>query len=405
MRRGWWGAGAAAVALAAAASAWSASAGPKLTVYSSLPEQGASAPQARAIEEGARMALSDHGGKVGKYRIVYRRLDDSLRSTGAADEGRGARDARKAAHDKSTIGYLGQYNSAISKVTIPILNKAGIAQISPSNTYNGLTTAAPGHAPGEPAKYYPTGRRTYARVLPNDVVQGGALARAARQDGCASAHVFNSGTVYSSGLAQNAVAAAGRIGLKIERSESYDPRATSYKSLAKRVKAPCVIQTGEIEESGTRVLKAVAAAHDHVRMYGGDGICLNASSNPDRGIPPSIAPRFHCTIAALGPKGFGPKGRQFFTRFSARYNRKYPDVYAIYGYESMSLMLDAMRRGLGPAGGLTTGRVVAALFATRNRASVIGTYGIDRNGDTTLTDYGLYRISGKWLTFDRVVRG
>ena len=36
--------------------------------------------------------------------------------------------------------------------------------------------------------------------------------------------------------------------------------------------------------------------------------------------------------------------------------------------------------------------VLKALFATKDRDSVLGTYSIDENGDTTLTDYGLYKV-------------
>jgi branched-chain amino acid transport system substrate-binding protein len=32
------------------------------------------------------------------------------------------------------------------------------------------------------------------------------------------------------------------------------------------------------------------------------------------------------------------------------------------------------------------------LFKTQNRQSVLGTYSIDKNGDTSLTDYGLYKV-------------
>ena len=50
---------------------------------------------------------------------------------------------------------------------MPILNKAGIPQISPSNTGAGLTTDKPGSGrQGAPEKYYPAGERTYARVVP-----------------------------------------------------------------------------------------------------------------------------------------------------------------------------------------------------------------------------------------------
>ena len=41
---------------------------------------------------------------------------------------------------------------------------------------------------------------------------------------------------------------------------------------------------------------------------------------------------------------------------------------------------------------------------TKDRDSVLGTYDIDKNGDTTLTDYGLYTIDDGELTFDKVIK-
>ena len=61
----------------------------------------------------------------------------------------------------------------------------------------------------------------------------------------------------------------------------------------------------------------------------------------------------------------------------------------------MSLALDALKRAQSKLGGdIKAARqaVVDAIFATKGRESVIGTYDIDENGDTTLTDYGLYVI-------------
>jgi branched-chain amino acid transport system substrate-binding protein len=54
------------------------------------------------------------------------------------------------------------------------------------------------------------------------------------------------------------------------------------------------------------------------------------------------------------------------------------------------------------AGNHTT--VVKDFFAIKNRSSVLGTYSIDKNGDTSLTDYGIYKISSGKLTFDKVIK-
>jgi branched-chain amino acid transport system substrate-binding protein len=378
--------------------------GSKLTIYSSLPEQGASGGQAKAIENGAKIALEQKGGKVGKYSITYKPLDDSLASSGKADEGKGAQNARQAGSDSSTIGYIGEYNSGISKVTIPILNQNGIPQISPANTYVGLTSDAPGHEPGEPDKYYPTGKRTYARVVPKDTIQSAALVTAAKAEGCKTLHVFNSKTTYSAGLARNIGLVAPKIGgVTIEGNDAYDPNASNYRSLASNVKADCVIQTGEIESNGVQVMKDVAAADPKAKLYGADGICLNASADPTKGIPQALAPKFKCSIATLDPKTFGPEGKKFFADFKKKFNEPSPDPYAIYGYEAMALLLDSIEKA-SASGDLTRQKVVDAIFSTKDRDSVLGKYSIDEDGDTSLTDYGLYKIVGGKLTFDKVVK-
>ena len=50
---------------------------PRLTVYSSLPLQGPSRPQALAVVRGARLALDQRGYEAGGHRIRYVSLDDS----------------------------------------------------------------------------------------------------------------------------------------------------------------------------------------------------------------------------------------------------------------------------------------------------------------------------------------
>ena len=57
--------------------------------------------------------------------------------------------------------YIATYNSGAAKVSMPITNKAGMAQVTVANTYPGLTK--PGNAPGEPGIYRPTGKVNYFR--------------------------------------------------------------------------------------------------------------------------------------------------------------------------------------------------------------------------------------------------
>jgi branched-chain amino acid transport system substrate-binding protein len=48
--------------------------------------------------------------------------------------------------------------------------------------------------------------------------------------------------------------------------------------------------------------------------------------------------------------------------------------------------------------------MIDALFQTKGRKSVLGTYDIDENGDTTITDYGVYAIKDGELEFDKTIQ-
>ena len=56
----------------------------------------------------------------------------------------------------------------------------------------------------------------------------------------------------------------------------------------------------------------------------------------------------------------------------------------------MKLVLDTLNK-LGSQANSKTA-VLHALLATKDRHSVLGTYSFDKNGDTTLKAYGLYKV-------------
>jgi branched-chain amino acid transport system substrate-binding protein len=366
--------------------------GTTLTIYSSLPLQGTSRGQSEAVINGERLALQDVGSKVGKYKIKYVSLDDSTsQNPGTADEGQTAQNARQAVRDKSAIFYLGEFNSGGTKVSLPILNKASIPQISPSNTYIGLTTDEPGSEPGEPGKYYPNGgKRTYARVVPRDKIQGAALATVMKEDGCTAATLWNDKSTYGAGLARNIKQSAEAAGLKIENEQGTDKNAPNYRSIASKITSDCFVFAGVTGENGVQIYKDVAAAAPNAKLYGPDGVAEEAFTNPKKGgIPADIAKRVKITVATLGVKDL-PSAATTLDKYKAKYNTQAVDPYAIYGYETMALALDALKR----AGDKANDRdaVLKALFATKDRQSVLGKYSVDANGDTTLTDYGLYDV-------------
>jgi branched-chain amino acid transport system substrate-binding protein len=380
--------------------------GSSLTIYSSLPLQGASKPQSDALVNGMKLALKEAGNKAGKFTIKYQSLDDSTAQAGKWDPGQVSADARKAAQDKSTILYLGEFNSGASAISIPILNRAGIGQISPSNTAVGLTSNAAGATPGEPQKYYPTGKRTYVRVVPKDTVQAAALATVMKSEGCTKPYILNDKEVYGQGLATNTVAALKQAGIPALANDGWDPKAANYRSVASKIAgkgADCILLSGITDNNGVQLTKDMAAGVPNAKIYGPDGLCESAWADPKKGgFPVSLDSRVECTVATLSPDKYPPAGQKFFSDYKSTYGDSNPDPYAVYGFETMSLALDAIKR----AGDKGNSRqdVINALFGTKNRQSVLGTYSIDQNGDTSITDYGLYKVKSGQITFDKVIK-
>jgi branched-chain amino acid transport system substrate-binding protein len=381
--------------------------GDNLTVYSSLPRQGASRVQAIPIEQGAALALKQRGGKVGKWKVKYVTLDDATAAAGQWDAAPTSSNARKASQDKTTIGYIGEYNSGASAISIPILNEGGIPQVSPANTAVGLTKKEPGTTPGEPDKYYKTGKRTYLRVVPRDSIQGAAMASQMKADGCKKIYIVNDKEVYGAGLAKNIENSAKSNGLTVLGNDGFDKKAANYRSLASKVagkKPDCIADSQVVETNGVQVAKDMAAANPQAKLYGPDGLAISSFADPKKGgIPASDAGRWTLFVATLAPDKYPPAGRKFFADFKKEHpDNPDPDPYAIYGYESMSLILDAIEKA-GDKGN-DRDEVLKQLFATKNRKSVLGTYSMDSTGDSSITDYGVYKIKDGKLVFFKVIK-
>jgi len=383
----------------------SGSAGKSLTIYSSLPMQGASRVQTEALVNGAKLALEQSGSKAGNNTIKYVPLDDSTAQVGSWTPEAESANALKAAQDKNTAVYIGAFNSGASKVSIPILSEAGVPQISPANTYVGLTTNDPGSEPGEPDKYYPTGERTYVRIVPKDTIQAAALVTLMKSDGCTKVAMTNDKEVYGAGLARVIELSAKSQALTIVSNDPIDKNAPNFRSLASKAKAAgadCFVYSGITANGAVQQFKDFAAAlGPNAKLYGPDGVAETGFvSEKAGGIPAALDPRVKVTVATLSPDQYPPDGQAFFKDFTQKYGVDNPDPYAIYGYEAMKLALDAIERS-------KTGEkadIVKALFATKDRASVLGNYSIDKNGDTTLTDYGAYGVVNGELKFDQTIK-
>jgi branched-chain amino acid transport system substrate-binding protein len=372
-----------------------------LTVYSSLPLQGASRPQSEDVIKGEKLALKQKGNKCGDFPIKYTSLDDSTAAAGKWEAGQTSANARKVAQDDSAIAYLGEFNSGASAISIPITNEAGILQVSPSNTALGLTKGGAGAEPGEPDKYYPSGERNYGRVVPIDTIQGAAQAQWMKDEGVTSLYVLDDAEVYGKGVAKNTQASAEKLGIKIAGTDSWDGKASNYRALASKIKssgADAVFTGGIIDNNAPQLYKDLNAALPDAKLFGPDGV---ATVDFTKEIPEKVQAQTYLTAPTLSPDELPPAGQQFYKDYEAEYGEPQDEIdpYAVYGYEAMAVVCDAIAEG-----GDDRAAVIEAFFNTKGRESPLGTYDIDPDGDTTLSDYGGYRAEGGKLVFDKVIK-
>jgi branched-chain amino acid transport system substrate-binding protein len=370
-----------------------------LTIYSSLPLQGETRTQADAVLNGEKLALAKAGGRAGEFTVKFVSLDDTRPQTGRWNPDTVSANARKAAQDQSAIAYIGEFDSSASAISLPVLNQAGILQISPGNTSIGLTRSR-GADKGEPDKYYPSGKRTYGRVIPADHIQAAAQAAFQRDEGCTRLYLLNDKSVYGTGLAGTVQRDATADGMQVLGNDGIDANRAEYRTVAAKVAsagADCVFFGGTAASNAARVWADVHAASPTAKLFGPNGV---AQASFVARLDPSAQKVTFLTTPTLPRRLYPPAAQKVLADYEAAFG-KTPDPYALYGYEAMSVALLAIEKA-GDRGN-DKQAVIDEFFAVKDRDSVLGNYSIDSNGDTTLSRYGGNRVAGGRLVFDRVI--
>lgn len=361
-----------------------------LTIYASVKLTG---PDANPwLSDAMQLALEQAGGRVDKIPIRLVVLDEA--PGGASNPDVVSAIAATAATDPSTIAFVGDQTSGDTAITLPILNRAGILEVSPTATYGGLTRSSTDKS--EPAKYYPTGRRTFARVVPSDSAQAAAQVAYVRRAGCSRVYVLNDKSLYGRGLADTFVSDAKRSGVTIAGTRGISTDATQYGALASSVAgaADCMLFVGAPTTGVVSMWEALHAASAGLKLFGTDSLASEAFASSLE----SSQSATYLTGPTLDPSFYGDSGQAFYESYETRFGGP-PDSSAIYGYEAMNAVLHA----IDVASSKRRAAVVDAFFNINDRSSPLGTYSIDVTGDTTLNRYGGYRVSGGGLQFDTVL--
>jgi branched-chain amino acid transport system substrate-binding protein len=360
-----------------------------LTVYLSVPRHGTEAAAGQAVAAGARLALADAHGHAGGRALKLVQLDNTEPDSTAWDPGEVEVNARKAAEDDSTIAYLGELDTGGSAVSIPVTNEAGLLQVSPLDGLTTLTRDQPGAAVGTgPARLYPTGRRTFLRLVPVDWLQAKELVHWAREEGAQRIAIVPDDQVFGRSLGQQVAVAAARA--KVPVTDLVEPRddPQTFEDFARKLamKRPdAVIYTGLGDADAGRLMQAIRRALPGALLFGSSAL-VSATPAPE-GMPPVQA-----LSPVLPPSAYGPRARRVLKQLEKHRGAR-PRAEALYGYEAMRVVLDAVAREGGRAS--DRGAVARAALEAGARRSVIGGYGVLASGEVSSARFGAYRISAR----------
>ena len=364
-----------------------------LKIVSTLPRTGSAQDQTTTIVNGIRLAIDEYNNELFGQKLVHVDMDDATAAQGQWDAGKEADNAREAVGDKNVMVVIGPYNSGASKVSQPILNEAGLLQISPAATWPGLTKKVPGdEKSGEPDIYRKSGKVTFCRVCPTDDMQGPKTAEFVKNVLKAkTVFVLDDKELYGAGIAKLFMEACGKLDIKVVGHEQL-VKQNNYKTTLEAVKAknPDAVYVGATSQSGApQIAIDMKGVGLKCPLIVPDG-CYEKAFVDAAGA--DLFKTFDCyaTIGGKDPSLLTGAGAEFVKKYKAKFGND-PEAYAVYGYEAAKVFLEAAKA----VGKKDREAIREAVLKTKDfDKGAVGKWGFDENGDTTLQVLTISKVEG-----------
>ena len=332
------------------------------------------------IVRGIEIAVDDFGGQIKGWPIKI-----SGQDAGCSAEG-GQAAATRLAADPTVVAAIGSACSSAAKPGVPILWKAGIPTVSPSNTAPFLT------APERGSDY-----EGYLRTAHNDTIQGAVAARFAfKEKGFKKAATIHDGSVYAEQLAQVFAKTFKEMGGEITSMEAVSPNDTDMRPVLTKIatsKPDIIYYPIFIAEGGfiTRQAKEVSGL-EKAALMGADGM---------------FSPDFYkaAGTAAVGMFHSSPDFAAFaggYKDFLATHQKKYGEKpiapFHGHGYDATMMILKAIDKvAVKEGGNLVIGRKALrdALYATTKMQGLTGTITCDQYGDCADPKIAVYQTEAE----------
>jgi branched-chain amino acid transport system substrate-binding protein len=306
--------------------------GPNLTIYSSLPRPGQGL--GRDMVDAEKLAIAQAGGKAGDFGINFVSIGegplgrDAPRRVAAAS-------AEQVIRDPQAIAVIGTLRSDTAMTTVPLFNEAGLLQVSLGAGYIGFDEK---FGPNEPDRWFPSGHRTFARAVGNDLNAASVLVEAAGKRVAVEAEA---------GRAAESIAFTAHIAALAEDAR---PGGDAHDLVRDPARADGIIYAGTDLRSAVGVARALARENPRARIVFPDELTRAGIA---RRLPRSVRRRSRFVTSAP------PRSVSFEEAFKAQYSRT-PSPYAVVAYLAMQRVLDAIEAA-GPRARLRRETIAAYL--------------------------------------------
>jgi branched-chain amino acid transport system substrate-binding protein len=311
------------------------------------------------------------------YQLVLVAEDDAARPE------QGAAAANRLASDPDIVGVVGTYNSSVAQQVAPILERAGIALISPGNSNPMLTR---GDDRMMPRRVWDN----YFRVCATDDEQGPFLADFVyHRAGLRSVVTVHDTKTYGKGLVDAFEARFEANGGQVLDRQTIAAGDRLFGGLVADVVAanPDFVFYGGEQPEASPLSAQLGEAGFTGPLVGGDGITSREY--------PTGGGRSGDLGAGFGAPTERLRGAEAFT--DAYGEARYKDGYEAYGalaYDAANILIDAVAQALAGSVDVEGARpaVIDALQATRDFPGITGLTTFDEYGDTSNTVITVYRV-------------
>jgi len=364
-----------------------------------LPFQGSSKDASDSTWEAMSLYLEQAGNKAGKYKVTLKKYDDSTAAAGKWDAAQCTKNANDHVANASEVAVMGTYNSGCAQLQIPVLNQdpnGPMLMVSHANTNPGLTKT---WEAGEPAKWYPTNKRNYARVVTTDDFQGRAGAQMAAKDlGVKKCLVLDDTETYGKGVAKQFAEEAAKQGITVTTA-AWDAKATNYNALFNKAKTDgvdCVFTGGVFDNNGGQLVKdkvRILGDNKTVKLIGPDGFVGYTDFDKM-----AEAEGSYQTFPGLGLSDLAKSTvtGKFLSDYKTKYGHDPASPYALYGVQALQVILAAIEKSDGTRKSVTEQVLGGSGITVPASSAILGKdIKIDpATGDVNAIDMTIQTITG-----------